>query len=673
MAKPERKCFSKVWRRGGSLFLAIALLLLIQSCSVNQRYNAAMRTYNIGEYSKSIEAYRKAFRETKDRNRRATIQFKIAEAYYAIGQYRSAENYYRSSLNRNMGGAVTYLHYADVLKANGNYKDAITQYEIYLDSVPGDKRALNGIASCRVATEWSKHPSRYKVENLKGINSRWGDFAATYVGVVENEIIFTSARDGATGKKKSPITGEYYTDIFKATYNLQKAKWDKPKKLDELMAINTLEDDGVTSLDARGTTMYFTRCRYDKMQEMSAEIYMATQVAGVWGNVERLEISNDSIMMAHPSISTDGKTLYFVSDRVGGLGGKDIWKVSQEGGKWGNPENMGAEVNTTGDEMFPFIRENGELYFASNAHPGIGGFDIFKATKNETGQWMVENMMAPVNSPGDDFAISFYPGEEKGLFTSNREGSSKDDIYTFMLPPKVYEMEGDIFDKESGARINGASVRLIGSDGTMLRLAAENGKFRFNLKPEVEYVVAAYKKGYLNAKATASTLGLEDGKSYQFRLDLTPVDMPVNVDNIYYEFGKWDLLANSMAALDSLAGLLKENPTIVIELMAHTDCRGNDADNSALSQKRAQSVVDYLIAKGIQPARLVAKGYGETAPKTVTKQLAKEYAFLKAGQELTCNFIESMRDESQREICHQINRRTEFKVITSDYKEKFEQ
>ncbi len=660
-------------RRNFQIAVFLVVVFFVQSCSVSHRYRQAARTFEIGEYYKSVAAYRKVYREVSDRNRKAEIQFKIAEAYYRIGQYRTAENYYKSALIRNMGGAVTYLHYADVLRANGKYKEAETNYQVYLDSVPGDQRALNGLESCRKTPEWIQAPTRYKIENLKDINSRWADFAGAYAGVVENEIIFTTSRKGVTGKKTNPITGEYYTDLFRAKFNLQKSRWDKPQKLDELLAINGYEEDGAASFDARGTTMFFTRCRYDKSQEMSAEIFTSTQVAGLWGSPVRLEIGKDSLMAAHPSISSDGKTLFFVSDRIGGFGGKDIWMAENTGDKWGKPENLGAEINTSGDELFPCIRDNGELYFASNAHPGMGGLDIFKAVKNGQGKWVVENMKSPVNSVGDDFAICFYPGEEKGLFTSNREGSRRDDIYSFVLPPKVYEMEGDIFNKETGARIDDASVRLIGTDGTMLRMNADNGKFKFKLKPEVEYVVAAYKKGFLNAKAAASTIGLEAGNEFKFRLDLTPVDVPVNVDNIYYEFGKWDLLPNSVTALDSLVDLLNLNPTIVIELMAHTDCIGNDADNFTLSQRRAQSVVSYLISKGIQPGRLVAKGYGETAPKTVTKNIAKEYPFLKQGTDLTCSFIDALKDEAQREICHQINRRTEFRVLSSDYREKFDQ
>jgi peptidoglycan-associated lipoprotein len=653
----------------------ICLLLItgaLYSCSVSQRYRSALNSFNIGEYYKSVDACRKVYRETKDRKQKARLQFLIAEAYYNIAKYRYAESYYKSALLRNTGGAITYLHYADVLRANGKYEEAITNYKTYLDSFPDDKRALNGIESCNNVKEWIKNPTRYQVINLKDINSPASDYSAAYAGVRDNEIYFTSTRKGATGKKKNPITGEYYADIFRVTYNLQKNRWDKPQLVDELLQINTYDEDGAASFDPKGITMYFTRCRYDKTQERGAEVYSATELSGVWGQPIRVEIGKDSLMVAHPSVSADGNSMYFVSDRSGGMGNKDIWMSQKTGeGKWGKAVNLGPEINTPGDEMFPYIRGNGELYFASNSHPGLGGFDIFKAVKDKDGKWIVENMKAPINSAGDDFAISFYADEDRGLFSSNREGSKGDDIYSFVLPPKVYQIEGDIFNKETNARINDASIRLIGTDGTMLRLTAENGKFQFKLKPDVEYVVAAYKKGFLNGKAVASTVGLEEGREFKVRLDLTPIETPISIDNIYYEFAKWDLLPESKNALDSLAELLTLNPTTVIELMSHTDCIGNDASNFELSQKRAQSVVSYLISKGIQPGRLIAKGYGETAPKTVTKKLAQQYPFLKQGRELTCNFIESLKDKNQQEICHQINRRTEFKVISSDYKEKF--
>ena len=654
-------------------FCLLLLVGLTFSCTVSKQYRSAMTSFEIGEYTKSIASFRKVYTQTRDRQKKAEIQFKIAESFYKIGQYRSAESYYKSALIRNAGGAITWLHYAEVLRANGKYDEAIKNYTAYLDSVPKDEMALNGIESSLKTKEWLKTPTRYKIDNLKEINSISNDYAATYAGVHDNEIFFTSSRKGATGKKKSAITGEYNADIFRVGYNLQKNRWDKPQLVDEQKVIDTFDEEGAASFNATGNKMYFTRCPYDKTAERGAEIFSATQLSGLWGDPVKVKIGNDSLMAAHPSVSADGNTLYFVSDRPGGYGGKDIWfSMKKKGESWEKPVNAGPEINTSGDEMFPYIRENGTLYFSSNAHIGMGGLDLFMAHKDEKGKWIVENMKSPINSTGDDFAISFYKGEERGLFSSNREGSRKDDIYTFLLPPKTYEIEGNIFNKENGSRINDATVKLIGTDGTMLKMTAENGKFNFKLKPEVEYIVAAYRKGFLNTKTVASTIGIDEGKQFQVRLELTPADLPISVDNIYYEFGKWDLLPESVTALDSLTELLVLNPTTVIELMAHTDCRGDDATNSEISQKRAQSVVTYLIAKGIQPGRLVAKGYGKTAPKTVTKKLAKEFPFLKQGRELTCSFIESLADEKQREICHQINRRTEFRVLSSDYKEKFE-
>jgi peptidoglycan-associated lipoprotein len=651
----------------------ILLLGITCSCSVTQRYNRALTSFEIGEYNKSIASFRKVYTESKNRQQKTEIQFKIAEAYYKIGQYHSAEGYYKSALMKNIGGANALLHFAEVLRANGKYDEAIKNYKTYLDSVPGDQMAVNGIESSLKTAEWLKKPSRYKIESIKDINSISNDFAATYAGIRDNEIFFTSSRKGSTGKKKSAITGEYNSDIYRSSYNIQKVRWDKPQLIDDQMIINTFNEEGAASFNADGNMMYFTRCLYNKSEDGGTEIYSATQLSGIWGDQLKIKIGKDSLMTAHPSLSADGNTLYFVSDRPGGYGGKDIWFTTKKKGEsWEKPVNAGPEINTSGDEMFPYIRMNGDLYFSSNAHIGMGGLDIYKAQKGVDGKWVIENMKSPINSTGDDFAISFYQNEERGLFSSNREGSRKDDIYTFILPPKVYEIEGDIFNKGDGARISDATVRLIGTDGTMLKMKAENGKFTFKLKPDVEYVIAAYRKGFLNAKTVTSTIGIDEGKLFQVRMELTPADSPISVDNIYYEFGKWNLLPESVAALDSLTELLVLNPTTVIELMAHTDCRGDDATNFEISQKRAQSVVSYLIAKGIQPGRLIAKGYGKTAPKTVTKKLVREYPFLKQGKELTCSFIESLTDEKQREICHQINRRTEFRVLSSDYKEKFE-
>jgi len=661
-------------RRLGSIFALLLLLVLSEGCSVPHLTRLAVTSFDNGEYFKSIAAYRKVYPKTKGRENKAAIQLKIAEALYKIGQYRQAESYFKSAIFKDPADISTILRYAEVLRANGKYDEAIKNYQKFLIHKPKDERAFNGITSCKTSRELAKNLTSYKIENLKEVNSRWSDYACVYPGLIETEIVFTSTREDATGRKKSSVTGEYNADIYRSVFNAGKKKWDLPKRIEEALMVNTVNEEGAPSFDKSGNTLYFTRSQTEKGVDAKVGIFESTLVSGSWGRAVKLSIGNDSLLAAHPSVSKEGDKIYFVSNRPGGYGGNDIWMSEKIGeSKWGEPRNLGAQINTAGNEMFPFIRDNGELYFASDSHVGMGGLDIFRAIPLEKDQWKVENMGAPINSTGDDFAISFYPGEEKGFFSSYREGSRGDDIYSFELPPKTFGVEGKLFNKVTGESVDGAVVRLIGTDGTMLRLKSENAAFRFKLKPGVEYLVTAFKKGFLNTKASISTVGFEQGKNFTVKMELTPVDQPIKIDNIFYEFGKWDLMPESIAALDTLVSLLKQNPTVAIELMAHTDCRGNDADNLVLSQKRAQSVVDYLISKGIQTGRLTAKGYGEKVPKIVDARMVKVNSFLKKGQQLTCQFIEGLKKEEEREICHQLNRRTEFKVISSEYREKYKE
>jgi peptidoglycan-associated lipoprotein len=641
---------------------------------VSHQSRLAATSFDNGEYFKSIAAYRKIYTKTKGREKKADIQLKIAEAFYNIGQYRQAESYFKSAIFRDPSDMTVLLRYAEVLRSNGKYDEAIKNYQKFLSANPKDIRAINGIASCKTSQDLMKILTPYKIENLKEINSRFSDYACVYPGLIETELVFTSSREDATGKKRSNITGEYNADIYRSVFNAEKKKWDLPKRLDETLMLNTVDEEGAPNFDKSGNTLYFTRSTSEKGTEAKVGIFESTLVSGSWGRAVKLFIGNDSLMAAHPSITKEGDKIYFVSNRPGGLGRNDIWMAEKAGeGKWGQPRNLGPEINTAGNEMFPFIRENGELYFSSDSQIGFGGLDIFRATPEGKDHWKIENMGAPINSTGDDFAISFYPGEEKGFFSSNREGSRGDDIYTFIKPPKTYDVEGKLFNKETSEMVDGANVRLIGTDGTMLRVKSENAAFKFKLKPGVEYLVTAFKKGFLNAKASLSTVGMTEGKNFTVRMELTPVDQPINIDNIFYEFGKWDLVQESITALDTLVTLLNENPTVAIELMSHTDCRGNDAENLVLSQKRAQSVVDYLISKKIQEGRLTAKGYGAKIPKIVDEKMVKLNPFLKKGQILTCKYIESLKKEEEREICHQLNRRTEFKVTSSEYREKFKE
>lgn len=651
--------------------LIFLLVFILGGCGAGKYGRDAMLSKDIGEYYKAIEKYRKATRKEKDRDKRMEYAFQTAECYRAIADYERAELYYKNAVRRGYPDNIAILHHADMLRNIQEYEDAVETYRVYLDSVPGDERALAGLESIRQTQDWVANPTRHIINPVKELNSRESDYAPVFVAGRDNEVIFTSSRKAVTGKRPSGITGQGYADLFRSTFGVQKQKWEEPKLLDETLAINTEDEEGAATLSSTGEQMIFTRCRFDKTKPLAAELYSTSQSRGSFAEPIRVDVVGDSIVAAHPALNETEALLYFVSDMEGGFGGKDIWVAEKSGGSFTKPVNLGDKINTPGDEMFPFVRDNGELYFASNYLPGMGGLDIFVATKDDDGNWTVKNMGSPVNSPFDDFGIAYIKGEDKGMFTSNRKGSKGDDIYSFVVPPKVYQVEGEVFDKENRNHIDGATVRVIGTDGTNMKVRATGGKFKMKLKPETEYIFAAFKDGYLRDKAAASTIGLDDSKDFSFEMYLTPTDSPIKVDNINYEFASFELKPESKIALDTVYQVLVFNPTITIELMAHTDYVGSDQANSELSQKRAQSVVDYLIEKGISPQRLVAKGYGETWPKEITRELAKQYDFLKRGDELTEEFIMKLPKE-QQDICNAINRRTEFRVLSTDFIEKFD-
>ena len=656
-------------------FLAVLsyllLIFILGACSPMKNYRAGSTAYEIGEYYRATEKFRKAYRKDKDQTHKMEMAFQTAEAYRKISEYSKAAIWYKNAISRGYPDVKVLLYYADCLRASQDFEDAIEYYQQYLDSVPGDVQAINGMDACRYSPEWEENPSRYVVNVVRELNSKSNDYSPAFVGGKDNEIILSSTRENSTGKRESAISGEEYGDLFRSEYKIQKQKWDTPELIDESGMINSEDDEGAVALSAGGDMMIFTRARYDKTLNLGTELYSAKMSRGDWAEPILIDLLGDSLIAAHPALSTDEDVLYFVSDRPGGFGGKDIWMAQKEGSEYSKILNMGDKVNTPGNEVFPTVDWDGNLYFSSDYHMGMGGLDIFKATKDEEGEWHIQNMKSPINSAGDDFGMSFINIEdESGMFTSNRKGSRGDDIYTFYLPPKIFRVSGEIYDKETGQRMDGARIRIIGTDGTNLKMRADDGKFQMKLNEDTEYVFAAFKDGYLNDKGRETTIGLDDSKDFRVDLYLTATDAPINVDNINYEFGSWELLGESQSALDSLVEVLDLNPTITIELMSHTDFVGSDEFNFELSQKRAQSVVNYLIEKGINPDRLVAKGYGETWPKMVTRAIAKENEFLKRNDELTEEFILSLTEDEQ-EIAKAINRRTEFRVLSSDFYETF--
>ncbi len=657
------------------LFLFVTTTSLIVF-SQGKDYQKAEEAFRYEEYWTAIEYYKQAYAKSNDPVKKAEIVFKIGLCYRALHESKEAELWFKKAIKVKYPDPLAVLYYADALKMNGSFEEAIVEYQNYGKLVPGDKRAELGVKSCQLAAKWINKPTRYKVENMAFLNSKDMDFSPVFAKKDYKELYFTSNRAGSTGDKIHARTGAGFFDLWGTSVD-RKGKWSEPKPLGE--PINTPDDEGASSLNLKGNTLYFTRCRVDKKMILGCKIYYSVRKGVNWDIPQEIIIKGavDSTSIGHPSISEDETTLYFSANLPGGYGGRDIWMIKRDkkNAPW-NPEpiNLGPEINTPGNEVFPYIRNNGKLYFSSDYHVGMGGFDIFEATLDpKTGKYKVVNLKYPINSNADDFGIIFEGEAERGYFSSNRKGGKGgDDIYMFYLPPLEFTLKGFVKDCKTDEPIPGAKIVVKGSDGTTQEgLSEADGSYKFSLNANTDYQILVSKEKFLNANAGESTRGLEEDKEFNVDVCLENIREPIELPNIEYDLAKWDLRPESMVSLDKLVETLNNNPNIVIELGSHTDFRGDDKYNLELSQKRAQSVVNYLIEKGIEPERLVAKGYGETKPKVVDKKMAARYpGFLREGQVLNEKFIKSLATVEEQEVCHQYNRRTEFKVLREDYVSK---
>ncbi len=652
--------------------LIVSILLFCSTLAEAQSKKAKKvdEIFQAGEYFKAAEKYTKLYSKAKTKSIKAELAFKLGECYRKINKPKKSEKWYSRAVRYRYQDPMAVCYWADALKMNENYVDAKVAYEKFKELVPDDLRADNGIKSCELALKWIENPNRYLVKNMKVLNSKNSDFKPEFFK--DNSIIyFTSTRESSTGDKFNNNSGQYFSDIFFSMKD-RKGEWSEP--IPAKGEINTIFDEGATSINIDGSDMYFTSCKVVKNEALGCQIYYSNYTSSGWSQPEVIPLIPDSsVSVGQPAISTDELTLYFVTDWAGGEGGKDIWKVTRasRGQSWSSPKNLGNLINTPGDEMFPYVSQDGTLYFASNGHIGLGGLDIYKVVKDDEGKIIVENMKSPINSPADDFGIVIDGKKDQGYFSSTRkEGKGDDDIYYFSLPELKFRLRGTVRNETNDELISGANVKLEGSDGTMLEIkSGSDGTFKFNVNPQTDYILTTSKDGFLKGKAAESTKGLDKSMDVVVEIFMAPTDAIIEVQNIFYDFGKAKLRPESMVALDKLVATLNLNPEITIELSAHTDFRGTEVSNMDLSQRRAQSVVDYLIKKGIKKERLIPQGYGESKPREITKKFANKYAFLKDGDVLTEEFINSLENEEQKETAHQINRRTEFKVIKAKYDE----
>lgn len=647
--------------------LLVLSLLLLAGCGAEKNMKKAEKFMAIGEYYDAASQYKQAYSKTppKERDRRGLIAGKMAVCYRKINSTPKAVAAYRNMVRYNKATVDDRLELGRQLLKNGDYKQAAEQFRVVLDSMPDNVLARNGLLSAQQAPAWKKQGSRYTVKRMDVFNSRRAEYSPMLSGDQFDQLYFTSTRNDATGDELSGITGTKNGDIFVSQKD-DKGKWSKPEVVNG--GLNTEADEGASCLSPDQREMYLTQCVTDPSYPRYAQIVKSNRSDAAWGKASSVELTKDTLScFAHPAVSPDGQWLYFVSDMPGGKGGLDIWRVRITSAGYGGVENLGEPINTPGNEMFPTFRPNGDLYFSSDGHPGMGGLDIFIAHPGKTGRYVLEHPGYPLNSQGDDFGMTFEGVKNRGFFSSNRnDGRGWDHIYSFVNPEIVQSVKGWVYEQE-GYELPAAQVYMIGSDGTNLKLGVKSdGSFEKELTPGVEYMFLATCKGFLNHKEELKVVPMNDSHEYVLQFPLASITAPVLIDNIFYDFNKATLRPESQTALDELVKLLNENPNVTIELSSHCDYKGSSAYNKLLAQRRAESVVNYLVDKGIARDRLSPVGYGKEKPKTIKKKLTEKLTWLKEGDVLTEEFIKKLDPEKQ-EICNQLNRRTEFIVLRTTY------
>ena len=647
--------------------MTIAVCILT-GCGADSYMKKGDKYYALGEYYDAATQYKKAYSATsaKDRDDRGKRALKMAECYRRLNYTQKAVAAYNNAIRYKQTDSLTFLYLGQQLMKTGNYKEAAKAFQRMLDSVPQCQQAQIGLKSATSAPKWKEQGSQYTVKKENFFNSRRADYSPMLAGDNNDQLFFTSTRNQAQGDELSGITGTKNGDIFVSVKD-EKGKWTKPEAVQG--DLNTEYDEGACAFTPDSKTMYLTQCLADPSYPRFATICKSNRADASWSKVTTEALTKDTLSSyAHPAVSPDGEWLYFTSDMPGGMGGYDIWRVRIGGKSMGGVENVGTPINSEGDEMFPTFRPNGDLYFSSDGHPGMGGLDIFIAKPDSLGNgWTLEHPGYPLNSQGDDFGMTFEGLYNRGFFSSNR-GDAKgwDHIYSFVNPEIIQTVKGWVYEKD-GYELPSALVYMVGNDGTNLKLNVKgDGSFVQEIKPDVDYVFLGTCKGYLNHKEQLRVEKPTESEEYVLQFPLASITAPVLIDNIFYDFDKATLRPESMASLDELIKLLNENPNVTIELSAHCDYRGPAAYNKDLSQRRAEAVVEYLIAHGIDRQRLSPVGYGKEKPKVARKKLTEKYPFLKVDDVLTEEFILKL-DPEQQEICNQLNRRTEFIVLRTTY------
>jgi len=649
-------------------YLLLLTLLLTITCN-RVRLSDAREHYVRGEYHEAVTAYRRLYRQTPREidALRGVIAFEMAENYRLLNRSAHAATAYGNAIRFGYPDSIAFLRLAQMLHREGHYPKAVDTYREYLAYMPGDRDGMIGLRGAEQAMDerglQDNGSTRYQIERMELFNSSRGDFSPMLTNE-DNHLFFTSSREEIPGEERSPVTGTKYHDLYLTVRNSQ-GVWQKPKRIES--TLNTQYDEGTASVTADGELMFYSFMAAGSDHPALPSLSLSRKVDGVWSAGIRFSIhAGDSLsLFAHPAVSASGHLLFFVSDMPGGIGGLDIWLAhlnhKQEVIRI---ENAGPAINTPGNEMFPMLRNDTTLYFSSDGHPGRGGLDLFRAVKsNATHQWRLHHLPPPLNSPADDFGITFEKGKERGFFSSNREDArGYDHIWSFEQMKPVIRVEGFVVDRQDQL-IGGAVIDVVGSNGALKRLVTDrNGTYRFSAEMGVAYLFLAQVEGFLNQQHSLAPVNTGNDTICFVDFEMTPYNKPVVLKHIYYDFDRAILRPESKEELGRLIHLMQEHPEIRVELSAHTDRIGSTRYNESLSLQRARSVIDYLTAAGIDPARLTAVGCGKWKPKVVDTVVAQDHPFLLEGASLTEDYIGELLP-SQQAVADQLNRRTEFRVL----------
>lgn len=640
-------------------------LLFFASCN-QVKLSDARDEYVRGDYYAASETYRKLFRETtnKENAYRGVIAYEMAEVNRKINRTSRALSGYRNAIRHGYPDTLMYLRYAQMLHREGEYRQAIDAYREFLKFKPNNSLAINGKTGAEMSLFWQDNSTgRFIIKPVELFNSNQSEFSPM-LAQNDNVLYFTSSRKDATGEVVSPISGMKYNDLFTVEKNAA-GEWQKPVILSS--DINTEFDEGTPSITSNGRYMFYTYCSANYNKPASPKIYYSRRVNGKWtaGREFVIETDDSLSVFAHPAVSPSGEYLYFVSDMPGGYGGKDIWRAELTlNFDVVAIENAGPVINSAGDEMFPYVRNDSTIYFSSDGHPGMGGFDIFEAKLlSDNKEWRIMNMESPINSSYDDFGITFEKLADRGFFSSNRDDiRGYDHIYSFDSLLNSINVEGIVVDSDDEFIAN-ATLSVVGNDGSQYKFkTSKNGEYNFKANSGIEYLIMASAEGFLNQSKSFEIGSEVIDTLYYIDFEMIPYNKPVVLENIFYDFDSSSLREESKKDLNGLIELLEEHPEIRIELMSHTDRNGSEGYNIGLSLQRAESVANYLFNNGIDKGRVVAIGLGKSEPKRITESLAKRYSFINEDDVLTESFINELSSE-QQEIADQLNRRTEFKVI----------